>query len=652
MALILAGVLAAVVWVASLSGYQLTEAEFNVDSLVVPLVAEDVLLRGGKLSDWYLPQAPSYFPDILLAGLLTFPIADPVIRVVAAAVAQVALTFGAIWYLTAKTVRSRYPVFALLALTFMVWEGLIPPNHFVDKFFMHIFAHLYSLAFHYGTFICVLVLAALWIAADGKEQQGGGAVLIAVIMVFCVVLGVSDLLFVVQAAAPLMLTALLVYGVDWTYTRKRVLVPVAAFLCAAAGAWLYRYLNDKALGDNIPTNISYIISLIPDRLGTLYHLMSVIIPAAHLFTVMLVVYLALVVYAFYRLFAPEAQTEQEKNLLFLTVFSFISIVCAMGAQLLFAPFSFVDRYMMSLFFFPLIIPVIYLGRIRGKAPAIAALCLVACMTFILTGNVINHVRKFGLRHSFSSEIACIDKALAQSGARHGIAEYWYARALQYFSTLDLRTAQFDFPELLPHPRYVSERYYGSGYDFIIIPQMNGSVAGGNMRANIVRWNGEPRYETVCSGQGVLVYDEGQLRVSRFSKVGDVYRQYGCELGVGFGKRMPDCTAEIDATDYPGDVLFFTMYLKELPAGRYSFEGEYVSPAAAATEAAHWRVMIFGRSLGETKTGPVYGSEGTPARYSGEFVVSPGDERNEAQITLFVKPGNSFKQIYIDVRRLE
>jgi hypothetical protein len=650
--LMLLGVLAAVVWFASLSGFQLVTAQFNVDSLFIPLVTEDIIHRGGKLTDWHMNQAPLFIPDMLISAILTVLVGDPIIRVVAAAVIQVLLTFAAIWYLAAKTVQRRYPVYALLALVIILWEGFIPEDRFVDKFFMHIFAHIFALTFHYGTFICVLLLACFWFAVEDKERPGGGRALIAFILVFCVLGGASDLLFIAQAGAPLMATALLIYGVNSAYSRRRVLVPAAAFACAVAGAVLYRHLNDKAPADNLTATIDVILAFIPIRLRGLHYLMSVVMSGTRLYTVLLAGYLVLVMFAFVRLFTRQAQTDHEKNLLFLTVYSFASIAATLLAQFLFAPDDIVDRYSIPLFFFPLIIPALYLGQVRVKGTAVAALCLCVGMTAVLAGNVINHVGQFGARRSHYSEIACIDAVLAETGARHGIAEYWFARALLFFSTHELRTAQFDFPALLPHPSLASERYFGDGYDFIIIPEVNASEDGKKVRTEIVGWNGEPRREAVCSGLGVLVYDEGELRVSPLSRAGESYRQNGCELGLDSGKRLPDCTAEVDTNGYPGDARFISMFLKNLPAGRYNFDAEYISPAAAATEVAEWRVMMFGRSFGETKKGSVYGSEGKPSLYSGEFVVSPDQEGNETQITLFVKPGNSFKQIHIEARRLE
>ena len=46
----------------------------NSDILTLPALFKNLVLEGGKYSDWYLSAAPYFFPDILLFFILSFVI--------------------------------------------------------------------------------------------------------------------------------------------------------------------------------------------------------------------------------------------------------------------------------------------------------------------------------------------------------------------------------------------------------------------------------------------------------------------------------------------------------------------------------------------------------------------------------------------------
>ena len=86
----------------------------NSDILTLPALFKNLVLEGGKYSDWYLSAAPYFFPDILLFFILSFIFSNFYIVMGIFAIIQHIILFFGIYFLSKEFTQNSLFV-ALMA---------------------------------------------------------------------------------------------------------------------------------------------------------------------------------------------------------------------------------------------------------------------------------------------------------------------------------------------------------------------------------------------------------------------------------------------------------------------------------------------------------------------------------------------------------
>jgi len=146
-----------------LSGHPLRAGLLNADALYLPMLFDDLLTRGGRLSDWYLTPAPCFFPDYPLYLAAWWMAPTSYYQIIVFGVLQCALLFGAVALLArALGARAVLPA-AACSLTLFAWLAASGREPFVL---------LLSNAYHFGGFLAVL-LAAAWLRFEASASRAG-----------------------------------------------------------------------------------------------------------------------------------------------------------------------------------------------------------------------------------------------------------------------------------------------------------------------------------------------------------------------------------------------------------------------------------------------------------------------------------------------
>lgn len=467
------------------------------DALYLPVLFDDLLKRGGSLSDWFLTPAPYFFPDMLvylpawLVGTGAFQ------QTLLFALLQTALASGTLYFLARQALaRDRMLGAALPAIVF-IWLGLHADDPFV---------RLFSSAHHYGAFIVALVLAALWLGRDAGRDAVTGKPGAAALAALGLLTTLSDALFLVQAVLPLLATALLYrHGAARTGAPRHALMLL--LLPALLGMLSYKLVVAH------PTRYSSRLGLsrLVDNLAELARIGTTLFGERPLLAATVALALALGAACIGAPLRQRPLPGLPRPLQLLAAFATLSCAATLAVMLLSTTVLPVARYLVSALSLPLIAGVFTLAHLLGprfRYPGVA-LCLVFAGLLAADAWKVRAQDDTGSYH-YARRIACVDRVLAAAGARYGIAQYWDAKHLQGLSRRQLTLAQYT-SELEPMKWITSERFFRPGYDFAIIA--NG--AADELRlpaARLIAFNGEPAQTVFCGNLAMLVYSTGKLRV--------------------------------------------------------------------------------------------------------------------------------------------
>lgn len=490
-----------------LSGHGLRAGLLNADALYLPTLFDDLLARGGRLSDWYLTPAPYFFPDypLYLAAYWLAP--DAYGQIIVFGMLQCALLFAATIVL-ARTLGSPAPLpCAACSLTLFAWLAASGREPFVL---------LLSNAWHFGSFLNALLLAAAWL--HYRQSGARGALWTACALACGATL--SDSLFLLQAALPLacVATAQVLLergrpsgrGADW---RRRLLpawAPLVGALLGHAGyEWVVthptRYQAEMDLG-HLPANLRALSAIARGLWETL--------PPAVLGW--------LACFAFALACAARLARRRDPfglppSLAWLPVFWLVSLASTLAVSLLVTNLPLAARYFIAAACWPILLAPMAAAQLLGerRAPALLLAGAFACTLGIGTVTL-RQWQAHPLEYAYyPPNIACLDQALAgpglhHGGVKHGIAQYWDAKPFQRFSRRGIVLAQH-IASLDELPWITSGRYFRPAYDFALVgpdaPPPHHIPA-----ARLEAINGAPAARVRCGAYTVLLYGHDLLKV--------------------------------------------------------------------------------------------------------------------------------------------
>jgi len=485
-----------------LAGYPFAKNLFNSDALYLPTLMRDLLADGGRIQDWYLTPAPYFFPDYPLFFIAYLAAPTAYLQFAVFAALQILALLLALFILAKCAVRRAWLAACLITLAF-VWFAV----GFGEPFVL-----LLTSAYHYGAFICALVLVAMWMLVI-RQQPGPtryGWLLVACAIAFLATL--SDNIFIVQASVPFLAANICFDIAMRRLAFGRMLNALAIVIASFAGALSYRFVVTH--DTRYPIEIG--LAKAGANLADLYSISYKAIATNMVYQVILIAYVGIVIWTGARLFtmlwSKSARASMGEDgrwrLFWLCVFSLFSICSTIAVETLVKSLPVREKYLIAAFSWPVVIVILWGAYTRLSA--LASLALSAVFVSMLGYKSYGLATTKGLDFEFyPAELACLDDALRAAGAQNGIAQYWDAKEIQSFSRLRLHIAPyFDGPAQF---RWITPgRYFRDRYDFAIISEKAPSIYKISREA-LSKFNGAPEREVRCADRSLLIYGKDQMK---------------------------------------------------------------------------------------------------------------------------------------------
>ncbi len=467
-------------------------AFFNADALVPHAFVLDVVRGVGDYSDWFLPPAPSIFPDLLLfiggsyfvEGWFEF---HPAFWIVSAGFQVGILTF---LYRTRRPIaESAGLACAVVAVTFFLMQAEVEP-----------FSHGLRATYHYGTFVAgILMLALLVRGLDGNR----GAVWAALLVVGALTVA-SDISVMLHFVLPV-LAVLCLRAIRCGLDRRELTAGAVIVASTLLGRALYAV--------SIPNETAYAIrlsfSVIPKNLELLGDILLDQFAAAPWVAV-----LAAVVYGVLarRFLASAKQRSRSVDDLIagLAVLSLAGTLCAIIPTKPLPPNS---RYLIHVAALPLVLLPLLVDRAAAWQRHVAvSVCVV-----IAAVQGLGHATQGG-GAARPDWIECVEREVARHGGRAGISQYWEAKPLTILSDPPLHVDQF-WSDLSTFLWNSSRGGYLDRYDFVVLSKQAEDHFMLD-RSLIRRLSGDPLATADCGRVEVWSYAPGSVVLAPLERAGD------------------------------------------------------------------------------------------------------------------------------------
>lgn len=475
---------------------------YNSDALYLPALFSDILNHGGRLADWYLTPAPYFFPDYVLYFLAFSLSHDIYASILLFSLIQISVLFFALNYLLEAFLAGRQFLLSSVATTLLVWLSVHGGAPFV---------FVLMSGFHVSVVISAVVFAGLWLRICDTDDLPKAKWTIAAACLLSFLLSLSDDLFLAQVLAPF-LGALGVFGLrSRAMLAKGCITAVGPLAFGILGSLSYRYVVAN------PTRYRPKIDIqgIPTKLLETYSVFAEVIARCPVAGAMFVACAVLVAWWLRAAIGRRGIDQASIRVVWLMVFSLLSSVSAVLVVLISGGIVATSRYYIPVFVWPIIVGVVLVGTMEKHRPVQFSALIAALAVVSLVAGAGSRQQENPLASGYyPDEIACIDRALAAAGLRHGIAGYWDAKLVQAFSRQNITLAQYT--ERLDEFRWItSGAFFRSRYDFAIISE-NEPSSEKIPRQTLIATAGAPEQEVTCGERTLLVYGRDRLRLSTSS----------------------------------------------------------------------------------------------------------------------------------------
>ncbi len=211
---------------------------FNSDTFYLPMLFDDLLREGGRLSSWHLTPAPGFFPDMVLFFLARSLTENTLLNFTVFSALQVGLAFLAALVMIrafdpAQPQRSErglvFGVFFFTAIALFSYRGAAP--------YVHIFLPVYRFGAIFNTLI---LTSCMFLALDSRRVAGRvGLGLIAMVAT------ATDLMFVPMVIVPAIVAMALTAWRSTTFTRRSAVDLSSVLIVCSFLGWLVKQLIVK-----------------------------------------------------------------------------------------------------------------------------------------------------------------------------------------------------------------------------------------------------------------------------------------------------------------------------------------------------------------------------------------------------------------------
>lgn len=474
----------------------------NADALYLPTLFDHVLGQHGSIRDWYLTPAPYYFPDYPLYLLAYWLGTTSYYSIIIFSILQGLLLFAVLYTLARQVDIAPALPCAALAMTAFAALALSGEEPFVL---------LFHSGYHFGAFMAALAFAAAWL--HWERERAAWALVVAGALAYAATL--SDSLFALQAALPLLAACIVRLVGERGYLAGRRWSIALVLGLAVAGQMSYRLAVAHKTRYSAKMDLAHLGPNFHD-LAALFARLWQVLPV---FTLLWTACVAFALVATVRLLRGRDTAGLPRHFGWLCALWLLSLAASVAVSLLVYNLPLVMRYFIAAACWPLILLPLgagYLlqrgeGGLRQQRAAALATGVATIAVVVLATSTVAQLRMHPLQTDYyPEEIACLDRVLAEYGVRHGIAQYWDAKKLQHFSRGGAVLAQHA-PDLSEIRWITSGTYFRPAYDFAVVgPQgMFPHVIQRDKREAI---NDKPMLERRCGQYSVLVYGKNRLKV--------------------------------------------------------------------------------------------------------------------------------------------
>ncbi|TLY48042.1 MAG: hypothetical protein E6K54_03560 [Gammaproteobacteria bacterium] len=604
---------------------------FNSDILGIPNIFKD-LAGGGSLKDWAIPSTAMFIPDWLVF-FIGFSLSKNIYyQLLIMACLNTLLLYLMVRLIYSLFFPQKYAfIFSLASLSIFLFFTL---NNLEPFIFLLVPAqHVGALTI--GLFYFFVQIKLI----DQFKNPNKLYFWLLLALIICLIMGLSDLFFIVQFSLPVLLAYLIMLIKREIGVRKVFIFSFIPLCFSMLGAWLipfvlqqgkvWTYLNQHSLSqvpfDTIKYNIHFIINNL--KLFQPYILINLVYLLFYTF-ILFIFFSAVFGFKFKKILLNK------KNIfftLFITLSCFSTILAFLSVKI-----DPTIRYLEPLFFFP-ILTFFYIGSFFNYSKLLKALFVFAffiLLYFVLSKAKLFYNNLFSIKGSYYPyELSCIEKAL-QDHDHHGIANYWIARPFSMFSQQGLVINEF-FGNLTPFKwnTNVTKVSNSNSYTFVILDNVSNEKKSNELEFNqayIENINGPSEQIIFCGNKKLLIYPKNRLRVAVFVKKGDLFTWPAFILPSVFPNSVDLKQRTAKVGDGPGYVTFGPY--TTLTSGKYRVSISYWSDASSSKKIGLWDILSH--PTDNDITMDLFGTDNEVRTIESMFIVPANPSENNYEIRTF------------------
>lgn len=587
---------------------------YNSDTLFLTQLI-DHITNEGRYVDWLIPTTPMYFPDWCVFSIAYFLSNNIYLQFLIYSILITILFYIAIRLIYSEFFsRKKAIIFTLTSISLF----LLLATNVISPYVLLLVPVQHVGAFIIGLFYLYIQLKLL----NNLTNDKNNIILFLCLITLSLIMGVSDLLFIVEFIFPICVVHLLMHIKKQISLKNLIKFSLIPLTISILGVWLLSYVMPKTilwayLGYpsinklselNLNNRFHFIVSCFK---GILYSY-PILIYAYLIFFITNII--AFIFFILKNTVNKSIQIIRIKKNIFICQFFIMSILVNISAFLLLPnQVSSAQRYIEPIFFIPIALFFIIFSFNKKLDSIIKVITIIAIVTlgYLTLKNAMTVFKKFpSIKiNYYSKEMQCIDNALKESGS-YGISDYWTARPVTLFSKKKLIVHAFN-QNLTPFLLLTDANEFKNKYTFAIIHKEF------PIEQMLRLFNQNPKQIVTCEDKKIFIFDKDNLKVPCFIKKGYKFTWPASALP----SRLTSSAIEtmrvakrIDGENF----LSFGPYIA-LPKGHYYFYIRYSSKNAKSDQVGTYDV--FNVKNGILLQKPMFGTNNEIKNLNGEFFVS-------------------------------
>lgn len=585
---------------------------YNSDTMFLTQLI-DHLTNGGKYVDWLIPTTPMYFPDWGVFVISYFLSNNIYIRYLIYSILITILLYLSIRLIYSEFYsREKTIVFSLTSISIFLFlaTNVISP-----------YVLLLVPVQHAGTFIIGLFYLYIQLKLLNISTKNNNNIYFCCLIILSLIMGVSDLLFIVEFIFPICAIHILMYIKKQISLENLVKFSFIPLTFSVVGVWLLPYVMPKtilwAYLDH-PSISKITVQSLSNRFQFIKSCFKGILYSYPIFIYIYLVFFIINIIAFFVYFFNTIdkrllQIVRTKKIFFICHFFIISIVVNIIAFLLLPnQVSSTPRYIEPIFFIPiaLFFIIFSFGKKMDSIMKIITVISLIILGYLTLKNTITISKKiFTIKNYYSKEIQCIDNALKETG-RYGISDYWTARPITLFSRKNLIVHAFN-ENLTPFILLTDISEFKNKYTFAIIHKEF------PIEQTLKLYDQNPKKIVICENKKIFIYEKNNLKVPCFIKKGYKFTWQASALPSRFTASAIEKTRVANKIDGE-NFLSFGPYIV-LPKGLYHFYIRYSSENVASEQVGTYDVFNIKNGILFQK--PLFGTNNKIINLKGKFFVN-------------------------------